>query len=71
MTYAPDGGALGVMNYLEHNRRSWNDGVMSASAWAQPVGATTIAAARAGFWDVLLTPKTPVPKAWLSEVLPG
>lgn len=41
---------------------------MSASAWAQPVGATTIAAARAGFWDVLLTPKTPVPKAWLSDI---
>lgn len=56
------------MNYLERNRRSWNDGVMSASAWAQPVGATTIAAARAGFWDVLLTPKTPVPKAWLSDI---
>jgi SAM-dependent methyltransferase len=56
------------MNYLERNRQSWNSGVMSASVWAQPVGADTIAAARAGHWDVLLTPKTPVPKAWLSDL---
>jgi SAM-dependent methyltransferase len=56
------------MDYLERNRRSWNDGVMSASVWAQPVDAATIAAARAGHWDVLLTPKTPVPKAWLSGI---
>ena len=56
------------MDYLERNRRSWNDGMMSASVWARPVSAATIAAARAGRWDVLLTPKIPVPKAWLSDL---
>ncbi len=56
------------MNYLERNRQSWNNGVMSASVWARPVDETMIAEARAGRWDVLLTPKTPVPKAWLSGV---
>ena len=56
------------MNYLERNRKSWNVGVMSASAWAQPVDEATIAAARAGRWEVLLTPKIPVPKAWLSDI---
>lgn len=56
------------MNHLEHNRRSWNSGAMSTSVWAQPVDSATIAAARAGRWDVLLTPKTPVPKAWLADV---
>lgn len=57
-----------MTNYLEHNRQSWNQGVMSTSVWAQPVDAATIAAARAGQWQVLLTPKTPVPKAWLGDV---
>lgn len=56
------------MNYLERNRQSWNNGVMSASVWAQPVDEATIAAAQAGRWDVLLTPKTPVPKAWLFDI---
>jgi hypothetical protein len=56
------------VNFLEHNRQSWNTGVMSASVWAQPVDATTIAAARAGQWDVLLTPKTQVPKAWFCGI---
>jgi SAM-dependent methyltransferase len=56
------------MDYLERNRRSWNSGVMSTSVWAQPVDAATIAAARAGRWQVLLTPRTPVPRAWLAGI---
>jgi SAM-dependent methyltransferase len=56
------------MNYLELNRQSWNTGVMSTSVWAQPVDATTIAKAKAGQFEVLLTPKTRVPRTWLSDV---
>lgn len=56
------------MNYLEQNRRSWNLGVMSTSVWAQPVDAATIARARRDEWDVLLTPKTPVPRAWFGPL---
>lgn len=56
------------MSYLEHNRKSWNDGVMSRSRWAQPVDGATIARARDGEWEVVLTPKTPVPKAWFGSV---
>jgi len=56
------------MNYLERNRQSWNTGEMSASVWAQPVDEATIAAARAGHWHVLLTPKTPVPRSWLAKI---
>lgn len=56
------------MSYLERNRKTWNDGVMSTSVWARPVDEATIAAARAGRWDVLLTPRTPVPEAWLSDI---
>ena len=54
------------MNYLELNRKSWNTGVMSTSVWAQPVDEATIAKAKAGRFEVLLTPRTPVPEAWLS-----
>jgi SAM-dependent methyltransferase len=56
------------MNYLEHNRRAWNNGSMSRSVWARPVDEETIARARAGMWEVLLTPKTPVPKAWFGDL---
>jgi SAM-dependent methyltransferase len=56
------------MNYLEHNRSVWNHGTMSESVWATPVDEATIARARAGTWEVLLTPKTPVPKAWLGSL---
>jgi SAM-dependent methyltransferase len=57
-----------MMTYLEQNRRSWNTGAMSASVWAQPVDRATMAAARAGRWEVLLTPKTPVPVSWLADI---
>jgi len=56
------------MTYLEHNRRSWNHGTMADSVWARPVDAPTIARARSGSWDVLLTPSTPVPKAWFGDI---
>ena len=55
------------MNYLEHNRRAWNQGAMADSVWARPVDEATIARARAGTWEVLLTPKTPVPRAWFGS----
>ena len=56
------------MNYVEHNRRAWNHGAMSDSVWARPVDKATIALAQTGTWEVLLTPKTSVPKAWLGSL---
>jgi SAM-dependent methyltransferase len=56
------------MSYLERNRHSWTKGAMSASVWAQPVDKATINAARDGDWEIFLTPKTPVPKAWLTDI---
>ena len=41
---------------------------MSGSIWAQPVDEATIAKARTGTWEVVLTPKTPVPKAWFGDL---
>jgi len=57
-----------VVDYIEQNRRSWNEGVMSSSVWARPVDAATIAAARAGRWQVRLTPAKPVPAAWIPDM---
>jgi SAM-dependent methyltransferase len=57
------------MNYLERNRRSWNDGTMSTSVWARPVDGATIAAARAGRWELFLTPRKPVPRAWFPDIV--
>ena len=58
------------MKHLEHNRRSWNQGPMSGGIWARPVDSSAITRARAGEWSVLLTPSTPVPRAWFGN-LPG
>jgi SAM-dependent methyltransferase len=58
------------MNVLAHNRAAWNQESLEGSRWTTPVGPEVIARARAGDWDVILTPVKPTPKAWLGE-LPG
>lgn len=57
------------MNYLEHNRRAWNHGAMADSVWARPVDEASITRARAGNWEVLLTPKIPVPRTWFGSLV--
>jgi len=57
------------MNYLDHNRRAWNHGAMADSVWARPVDDAAIARAHAGSWEVLLTPRTPVPRAWFGSLV--
>ena len=42
---------------------------MADSVWARPVDEATISRARAGTWEVLLTPRTPVPRAWFGSVV--
>lgn len=56
------------MTYLEQNRRSWDRGVMASSRWAQPVSSAEIAEARAGRWQVVLTPVRPVPREWFGPL---
>lgn len=41
---------------------------MASSIWAEPVDRPTIAAAREGRWDVVLTPVKPVPKDWFGDL---
>lgn len=56
------------MTYLEQNRRSWDRGVMASSRWAQPVSSAEVAEARAGRWQVVLTPVKPVPWEWFGDL---
>lgn len=56
------------MNHLRHNRRAWNGPALQACVWSIPVDGATIAQARAGTWQVVLTPSLPVPRAWFGDV---
>ncbi len=47
-----------------HNRAAWNEEVAKGNRWTLPVTPETIARARQGDWDVVLTPEIPVPKDW-------
>lgn len=46
------------------NRAAWDAMVEKANQWTVPVDAATIAAARRGEWEIVLTPTRPVPRAW-------
>ena len=56
------------MDHLEHNRRAWNRDSASGQRWSVPVDAQTIARARRGDWQVILTPDTPVPADWFGSL---
>ena len=54
-----------------HNRLAWDRRVEQGNPWTVPVGPAAIAAARRGEWQVLLTPRKPVPRAWFPEEMKG
>lgn len=58
------------MDVLGHNRRAWDLESRVGSRWCFPVDAQTIARARAGDWEVVLTPNKAVPRRRFGEV-PG
>ena len=53
-----------------YNREAWNHQVDSGNEWTVPVSPETVAAAREGRWQVLLTPTIPVPREWF-PAMPG
>ncbi|MEQ8858079.1 MAG: class I SAM-dependent methyltransferase [Pseudomonadales bacterium] len=54
---------------FEHNRAAWNRQARSGNCrWSEPVDAASIAAARRGDWQVILTPNRPVPRHWFGEL---
>jgi len=52
-----------------YNRDAWNRQVREGNRWTVPVDSRTIARARRGDWQVVLTPTIPVPRAWFPEEL--
>jgi len=53
-----------------YNREAWNHQVDSGNEWTVPVSPETVAEAREGRWQVLLTPTRRVPREWF-PALPG
>jgi SAM-dependent methyltransferase len=56
------------MDVLEINRRAWDQESTRGSQWTTPVGPDVIKAAREGAWEIVLTPRLPVPRAWFGEL---
>ena len=57
------------MDTFKLNQQAWDRQVaLGESPWTQPVGEEEIAAARRDDWQVILTPNTPVPRAWFGDV---
>lgn len=53
-----------AMNVREHNRAAWDRLVANGDRWTVPVSTDTIARARRGVLQLLLTPSRPVPQEW-------
>ena len=56
------------MDHLQHNREAWNRESSAGGEWSIPVSAQTIAAAKGGDWNVILTPLKVVPREWFGDL---
>src|SRR4030042_733423 len=56
------------MNIREDNRSGWDREVKKNNKWTVPVSAETIAKARQGDWQIVLTPTIPVPVDWFPQL---
>lgn len=54
---------------LAYNRDAWNKAVETGSQWTVPVSPATIAAARQGEWQIVLTPTKPIPRSWFPPLV--
>lgn len=52
------------MDIVAYNRHAWDCQVEQGNRWTIPVDPETVAAARRGDWQVVLTPTRPVPARW-------
>jgi len=52
------------MDIRKYNRFAWDQEVERGNQWTLPVSDEEIASARAGGWDIILTPTKSVPKEW-------
>ena len=59
------------MKYLEDNSKIWDERSENQDTWSIPVTSAEIDRARAGEWQIVLTPTKPVPRDWFPETLVG
>jgi SAM-dependent methyltransferase len=59
------------MDITSYNREAWARQVERGNRWTRPVGSEVIAAARRGEWEIVLTPRKSVPRAWFPELRGG
>lgn len=53
----------------QHNRRAWNaESTDGDSPWCVPVASAIVSQAKAGNWEVFLTPLKPVPRNWFGDL---
>lgn len=55
------------MNIRKYNREAWNRQVEIGNQWTVPVSRQRVERARAGEFDVLLTPTKPTPRDWFPQ----
>jgi SAM-dependent methyltransferase len=53
-----------MIDVRAYNRQQWDHQVEQGNPWTLPVPPEVIAEARLGRWEVLLTPRRPVPRTW-------
>jgi SAM-dependent methyltransferase len=56
------------MDIRNYNSAAWDAQVEQQNRWTVPVDSETIARARQGEWEVLLTPSIPVPRGWFPNL---
>lgn len=56
------------MDARQYNQQAWDQLVERQNEWTRPVDADTVARARKGDWEVVLTPKIPVPRSWFPDL---
>lgn len=59
------------MDIVDYNRTAWDAEVERGNKWTVPVGPEEVAEARAGNWQIVLTPDTPLPRSWFPESVAG
>ncbi|MCC9605084.1 class I SAM-dependent methyltransferase [Blastopirellula sp. JC732] len=53
---------------LRRSRAAWNHAAKSGNRWSQPIDAETVARAREGDWQVILTPNQATPRSWFGDL---
>ena len=59
------------INVREYNSKAWDKAVERGSEWTIPVSPQAIENARAGIWEIVLTPEKSVPRAWFPVDMQG